>query len=139
MARSTGQSTDFRASAAEMQRQAIIAAGREERRQHDVDLAADERRDHRQEDDHGDPGAVIPHGSRVLDIADQVEVGVVAEGPREVGADLEQQRVAGVQLDVSHLVGQPGTVAMNGHNRRVVQRPEVGLAHASGPPAARKG
>ena len=104
-------------------------AGGQQGGQHDVDLAADERRDHGEEDDRGEPGPVVADGAGVLDVADQVEVGVVAEGPAEVRPDLEQERVAGVQPDVADLVGQPGAVAVHGDDGRVVELAEVGVAH----------
>ena len=104
-------------------------AGGQESGQHDVDLAADERRDHREKDDRGEPGPVKSDRARVLDVADQVKVGIVAIGPAEIRADLEEQRVAGVELDVADLVGQACSIAVHGHDRRVVQAAKVGIVH----------
>ena len=90
--------------------------------------AADKRRDHGDEDHRGEPASVVSDRARVLDVADQVEVGLVAERPGEFCADLQEQRVAGVQPDVADLVGQACAVAMHGHDRRVVKRAKVGVA-----------
>src|SRR5690606_6899513 len=51
-----------------------------------------DRDDERPGQDRRDPGVSVAGGGGPLDLGDEVEVVVVAEGPAEVGADLQQQR-----------------------------------------------
>ena len=66
-------------------------------------------------------GAVEPNGPRILDVAHQVKVGVVAEGAAEVRPNLQEQGVTRVQPVVTDLVGKALPVAMHGDNRCIVQ------------------
>ncbi len=125
----TGQSTDFLASPGEMQPVAIMAPAARNAAKGNVDLAAHEARDHDGKDDGGNSGSAMTDGAGILDVTHQVEIRVIAIDPAEVGPYLEEERISRVEHDVADLIGEPRAIPMDGDDRRVVDRPEVDLAH----------
>ena len=102
-----------------------------------ADEGDDERRDAgegehaHQEGEHaeGDGGPLVTDRARPLDLRDQVEVVAAPVRAEEAVVRVEEERVAGVQVDVAHLGVHHLAVPVDGDDGRVVLRAELRGPH----------